>query len=168
MIGDFTRAVQFLTILPVPAKGRKPDLARAMAFFPLVGFLIGLLSVALSHLFSFYVFARLEALALVTFSLLFSGGLHVDGFADFCDGFFGGRTKEETLRIMRDSRIGVWGAVGVSLLLFWKWELLASLSIRSEAFLFALTASRWSQVVLAFFLPYANPEPGLGEAVAKK
>lgn len=167
MIQDFFEAVRFLTVIPLPGKG-KGDLARAMFFFPLVGFLIGILSLAVIQALSLKAHFRIEALGLVTLPLLLTGGLHADGFADFCDGFFGGKTKEEVFRIMRDSRVGVWGVLGAVLLILWKWELFASLPRRGEAFLFALTASRWSQVVLAYFLPYANPEKGLGERVAKK
>ena len=139
-----------------------------MFFFPFVGFLIGLVSLAVTQILAFDLFAPLKALTLVTLPIFLTGGLHVDGFADFCDGFFGGKDKGEILRIMRDSRIGVWGALGIALLLFWKWELLTSLPGRQTAFLFSLTASRWSQVVLAYFLPYANPSGGLGKDVAKK
>ena len=168
LVTELIEAVRFLTIIPLPDRGKKVDLARAMFFFPFVGLLIGVLSLLIVHSLSLYVFVRLEALALITLPILLTGGLHVDGFADFCDGFFGGKKKEDVLRIMRDSRVGVWGALGVVLLLFWKWELLASLSGRDGVLLFSLTASRWAQVVLSYFLPYANPKAGVGEAVAKK
>ncbi len=168
MFSEFLEAIRFLTVLPIPGREKEASLARAMFFFPLVGFLIGVATLALTQLLSFDLFIRLEALSLVTLPILLSGGLHVDGFSDFLDGFFGGKEKTEVLTIMRDPRIGVWGALGVLLLLFWKWELLASLSGRGAAVLFALTASRWAQVVLAYFLPYANPKGGLGQSVAKK
>lgn len=171
MISDFFCALGFLTIFPSPqSKGgvKEGDLARSMFFFPLIGILIGVLSLLVVELFSFSPFGRIKALALVTLPILFSGGLHVDGFSDFCDGFFSGKNKEEILRIMRDSRIGVWGASGVVLLLFWKWELLATFPNRATPFLLSLTASRWAQVALAYFLPYANPVGGLGQTVAKK
>ena len=168
MISEFLEAVRFLTLLPIPGESKETNLARAMFFFPLVGFLVGIVALAVTQVFSLDLFVRLEALSLVTIPILLTGGLHVDGFADFSDGFFGARDKGEILRIMRDSRVGVWGVLGVVLLLFWKWELLASLSGRGGALLLSLTASRWAQVVLAYFLPYANPEGGLGEAVAKK
>ncbi len=148
MISDFVQAVRFLTILPIPEGEGKSDLARAMFFFPLVGFLIGILSLALTQAFSLHVFIRLEALGLVTFPILLAGGLHLDGFADSCDGFFAGKNREQIFQIMRDSRIGVWGALGILLLLFWKWELLASLSGRSGALLLALTC-----------LLYTSPSP---------
>ncbi len=167
LVSDFLESIRFLTVIPIPLKS-EGNLARAMFFFPLVGCLMGILTVFLTHILSLDLFLRLEALGLVTFPILLSGGLHLDGLADFSDGFFGGRSKSDVLRIMRDSRIGTWGTLGVILVLFWKWELLTSLSVRSGALILSLTASRWAQVVLAYFLPYANPEGGLGEAVAKK
>lgn len=168
MLSDFLQAIHFLTILPVPQRAKEMNLARAAFFFPFVGFLIGVVSLFIARAFSLDVFVRLEALGLITVPILLTGGLHLDGFADFCDGFFSGKSREEVLRIMKDSRIGVWGALGLVLILFWKWELLASLSGRDGALVLALTASRWAQVVLAYFLPYANPKGGVGEAVAKK
>lgn len=183
---DLKQALSFLTVIPLPgarkgglaradgsglpdraADRRLSKLARAMIFFPLVGFLIGTASLLIGAGLSTSLFPRLQALALVTLPILLTGGLHLDGFADFCDGF-GGKNKEEILRIMRDSHVGVWGVAGVLLLLIWKMELLAALPSRGGAFLLSLTASRWAQVVLAYFLPYANPEGGLGESVAKK
>ncbi len=168
MISEFFEAVRFLTILPLPGGGGEGKLARATFFFPLVGFLIAVATLAVTQLLSFDLFVRLEALSLVTLPILLTGGLHLDGLADFCDGFFGAKEKNEIFRIMRDSRVGAWGVLGVILALFWKWELLASLSGRGSALLFSLTASRWAQVVLAYFLPYANPAGGVGELVAKK
>lgn len=168
MLSEFLEAFRFLTILPLPRAKKETSLARAMLFFPLVGFLIGIATLTVTQLLSLDLFLRLEALSLITIPIFLSGGLHIDGFSDFLDGFFGGKDKNEILTIMRDPRIGVWGALGVFLLLFWKWELLASLANRGPALLFALTSSRWAQVVLSYFLPYANPQAGLGSAVAKK
>lgn len=168
MISNFLEACRFLTILPVPPGRKNGELAGAMFFFPLVGFLIGILSLLITDLFSLDRFVSLESLALVTFPLLLSGGLHLDGFADFADGFFGGKDRNDTLRIMRDPRAGVWGIAGIVFIAAWKWQLLASVPDRVEIFLFSLMASRWAQVALAFSLPYANPEGGLGEKVAGK
>lgn len=168
MIADFVEAVRFLTLLPLPRRWKKGDLPHAMFFFPLVGFLIGVFSLAVAYGLSPYLFPRLQALVLVTVPILVTGGLHVDGLADFCDGFFGGKSKSDVLRIMRDSRVGVWGALGVALLLLWKLEFLAALPGRGGPLLLSLVAGRWAQVVLCYFLPYANPVGGLGEAVARK
>jgi adenosylcobinamide-GDP ribazoletransferase len=170
MIQNFVEAVRFLTILPLPSRPSKEEgsLAAAMFFFPLVGFLLGVISLALYFLAARFYPPPIATLVLVIAPLLLSGALHVDGFADFCDGFGAGKNKEETLRIMRDPHMGVWGTAGVSLLLLTKFMLLLDLPLKFPAFLFAMTASRWSQVVLSYFLPYARVEGGLGRGVARK
>ncbi len=170
MLNDFLEALRFLTILPLPSsqKPRKDSLARAMFFFPLAGFLIGIVSLVLFKLFQSFFPARVANLILLAAPIVLSGGLHVDGFADFCDGFFAGKSKADTLRIMKDSRIGVCGAVGVFLLLLFKFELLQELPLKTWSFLMMMTASRWAQVILSFYLPYAGLPGGLGEQVARK
>ncbi len=92
----------------------------------------------------------------------------MDGFADFCDGFFGGKERTDILRIMKDSRVGAWGALGVALLTLTKFELLQALPSKAIVFLLAMAASRWAQVVLSFALPYAGLGGGMSERVANK
>ena len=115
----FLLAVQFLTRCPVPS----PELfteARFIAstrYYPLVGLLVGALAGAvfwLAHL----VFPVALAVVLATAaSLLATGAFHEDGFADTCDGLGGGATREQSLEIMRDSRLGTYGASGLGLML---------------------------------------------------
>ena len=181
-MNDFLEALRFLTILPLPpAKTQKPDaLARAMLFFPLVGFSIASVSLGIYVLVSGYLPEKLGILLLLALPILLSGGLHADGFADFCDGFFGGKDKAQILRIMKDSRIGTFGVVGLVLLLLTKMELLQALPSKAIPYLIALTASRWMQVALSFYLPSAREQAdltplhgtpsggGLVEAVARK
>ena len=170
MVRDFFEALRFLTPVPFPAfsKKKEGDLARAMFFFPLVGLLIGIVSLWLYAWLRPFFSERTANLVLLAVPIFLSGGLHLDGFADFCDGFASAKNKEETLRIMKDSRIGVWGAAGVFLLLIAKFEFLQELPLKVSTFLMALTASRWSQVVLCYFLPYGGRGGGLGEMVAHK
>lgn len=170
LLGRFWESLRFLTILPMPrAAGPKPpDLAKAMVFFPLVGILISLAALWIFAWLQPLFPPRVSNMILLAVPLFLSGGLHLDGFADFCDGFFSGKNKTETLRIMKDPHIGTWGVAGVALLLIAKYELLQELPLKATAFMFALTAGRWSQVVLSYFLPYARSEGGAGEAVARK
>ena len=170
ILRDFAEALRFLTVLPLPRPSGKRErgLARAMFFFPLVGFLIGIVSLWLYAWLRPFFSERAANLVLLAAPIVLSGGLHLDGFADFCDGFFSAKNKEETLRVMKDSRIGVWGAAALCLLLIAKFELLQDLPLKANAFLLALTASRWSQVVLCYFLPYGGRGGGLGETVAHK
>ncbi len=162
MMSDFLDAVRVLSVLPLPGRKSPPDLRKAMFFFPLVGILLAGLSLAAVHVFSFILFSRLESLALVTAPILLTGGVSLTHFVHFCDGFFGAKTPEERIRKMEESRIGAWGIVGASLLLFWKWELLVVLPARSSALLLALTAARWAQVALAYFLPSLGKEEKVG------
>jgi adenosylcobinamide-GDP ribazoletransferase len=122
-------AVMFFTRLPVPAGWgeTRADLQRAAAYFPLVGWLVGAWAAAVWWL------ARLEwgpaiaaGLSLAA-TLLLTGAMHEDGFADACDGFGGGYTRERVLEIMRDSRIGAFGAIGVVMMLGLKWQVVAAL-----------------------------------------
>ena len=92
--------------------------ARSALWFPLVGAVVGL-SGALAGLAAAIVGIPLLAAAALAISVqvLITGALHEDGWADICDGLGGGRTREDKLRIMRDSRIGTYGALGLFLLL---------------------------------------------------
>lgn len=166
---DFLNALRFLTVLPLPSntQNRPGDLARSMFFFPAAGLLIA----AVSYVFftaALHVFPpRIAFLILLAAPVVITGGLHLDGFADSCDGFFGGKNKEDMLRIMKDPRLGSWGVLGMVLLILSKYELLQVMPSAAVFFL-ALAASRWSQVALSCFLPYAGTGGGLGEEVAGK
>ncbi|MCH8930772.1 MAG: adenosylcobinamide-GDP ribazoletransferase, partial [Proteobacteria bacterium] len=103
------------------------------------------------------------AVVLIVALVLITGGLHLEGLADACDGLFGGHTRDERLAIMRDPRVGVYGVLGLVAVLGLKWAGLQSLpsTVRVEALLLAPTLSRWSMVVAIAAFPYARTE-GLG------
>lgn len=168
MIRNFLTALRFLTILPLGKSRPKENLNEAMVFFPLVGFLIGIASLAIFSVVQKFFPGRTAVFFLLLSPILLTGGIHLDGFADFCDGFFSGGDKPEILRIMKDPHIGTWAVLGLVLLLLAKFEFLQSLPDRGRVFLLAMTASRWAQTVFGFLLPYVRPEGGLGESVAGK
>lgn len=143
MLARFVRhlllAVQFFTRIPVTGRlaqwvGFSPSMLRASAaHFPAVGALVGVLTAA--------VFAALMAFlgglaagvwvaaALSTaFSVLLTGAFHEDGLADTADGLGGGFSPERVIEIMKDSRIGSYGAIALVLALFTKMALLVSLA----------------------------------------
>ena len=163
-------AVSFLTRIPV---GRLPDvsapqLGRSMAFFPLVGLFLGaLLMAGDAGLAQFLPRPVVDAL-LLAILVLASGALHLDGFADLCDGVGGGRDRETALRIMKDSCIGVFGAVGLILLLLLKFLALTSLpaGVKPAALLLMPVAGRWAPVLLAVTVPYLRGPEGTGSAFA--
>jgi adenosylcobinamide-GDP ribazoletransferase len=158
----FLVAVQFLTRLPVPhLTGFQTSwLSESARFFPLVGALVGVIAVGIWWVCSLF-FPPLVAVGLMmSASLLLTGAFHEDGFADVCDGFGGGRMRDATLAIMKDSRVGAYGAIGVVMMLGLKWSVLVSLP--SAVFpIIAISAhmvSRWCAISLIWRLPYVRAD----------
>jgi adenosylcobinamide-GDP ribazoletransferase len=162
-------AMQFLTRLPVPStRDFQPRwLGESLRYFPLVGGLVGLVNVAIWWLGSCWFPATVAVGLMLAASLLLTGAFHEDGFADTCDGLGGGGTRERALAIMKDSRIGAYGAIGLILLIGLKWSALAALPSAAFA-LIVVTAhvvSRWCAIGLVWALPYARAD-GEGKAGA--
>ena len=155
MIQDLRAALAFLTIVPVGyPEGRKPGYA--YGWFPLVGLLIGL---ALVGVAAAPVTAEVRALLVLLAWVVLTGGLHLDGLADSCDGLLATTTPEKRLDIMKDPRAGSWAVVGVVLLLLGKWVLLRESA--PVALLIAPVAGRWMLTAAAWGYPYAR-STGLG------
>ena len=159
-------AVSFLTRIPVGQAGAD-DVARGAALFPLVGAGIG----AAAGGVAIGLHPRLPALvaaglALVV-ELVLTGALHLDGLADTADSL-GARTREHALEIMRDPRIGAFGAAAVALALLTKAALIAGLLARSGTLVSLVVAGalgRAAVLPLAAALPYARREGGVSERI---
>jgi adenosylcobinamide-GDP ribazoletransferase len=125
----FYTAVMFLTRLPVPKNiDHSPEyLQQAPRYFPVVGWIVGAFCSLAFLLFSRYISTDVGILASMITGLLMTGCFHEDGFADVCDGLGGGWTKEKILQIMKDSRIGAFGAIGLIAILSSKFLLLKEL-----------------------------------------
>lgn len=163
---EFLTAWQFLTRINISksAQVNGDNLSRAYVFFPLVGLIIGGMLLLLGY-GALIIFKPLTVVILVVIGeILITGGLHLDGFMDSCDGLFSGRDRERILEIMKDSRVGSMGVVGVLILFGLKVGLLYEL-VDSPAFLPALAVmpiiSRWTMVFVMAHYPYAR-EQGLG------
>jgi adenosylcobinamide-GDP ribazoletransferase len=126
---EFLLALQFLTRLPVPDPGFTPErFAASTRWHPAAGAVIGAL-VGLVWWAASWMFPPLVAVLVATaFGLLLTGCFHEDGFADACDGLGGGTTRERALEIMKDSRIGTYGAAGLGMMLAGKVAALAALA----------------------------------------
>lgn len=136
----FFTAVMFLTRLPVPKNiDHRPEyLQQAPRYFPVVGWIVGAFCSLAFLLFSRYVSTDTGILASMITGLLVTGCFHEDGFADVCDGLGGGWTKEKILQIMKDSRIGAFGAIGLIAILGSKFVLLKELFFNYRHFILAL------------------------------
>jgi adenosylcobinamide-GDP ribazoletransferase len=154
-------AARYLTIIPVPGGGHASleALGRSAAWFPVVGMGLGLLLVLADRLTSWLFSPLLAALLTVTAWKLVTGGVHLDGLADCLDGLVG-RDPEHRLAIMRDSRIGAFGAVGLILFLLLEIVALAELvpPARGSALFAAPVMSRATPAVLAALFRAARPD----------
>ncbi len=161
----FFSALSFLTIIPFPDSLKSREQNGMFAGYPAAGLLIGCLLLLLFLLAGKLFSDSLAAVTLVAGSLLLTGAIHLDGLADCADAFYGRRPREETLRILKDPRIGTMGgaAIGISLLARYA----AFSSLGAPVTLCALpvltTFSRTTVLVAMRFLPYARKEGGILE-----
>jgi adenosylcobinamide-GDP ribazoletransferase len=160
----FVVATQFLTRLPTPRVAAfEPEwLRRSLRYFPLVGGVIGLVNVAVWWVCIQWLPASVAVGLMLGASLLVTGAFHEDGFADACDGFGGGATATRTLEIMKDSRIGALGAIGIFMMLGLKWAAIVSLPTLSLPLLIvcAHVVSRWCAIGLVWRLRYVRSDEG--------
>lgn len=155
----FLIALQFLTILPIRIKPeiKEEDFGRSLVYFPIVGLMIGLI-LALG-LFAFNFLPTLVTAALIlTISIIITGGIHLDGFADTCDGLYAGKSREEALKVMRDPHIGAVGAISVASLLILKFALFYGISLNFlwKAVIIMAVWGRYSQVLSCYLSSYAR------------
>jgi adenosylcobinamide-GDP ribazoletransferase len=116
-VSGLLTAARYLTTLPLPGNRRDSGpLGAAAGWFPLVGLLLGAVVVGVERVVGALFPGLLAALLIVTAWKLLTGGIHLDGLADCLDGLTGAGPAER-LRIMRDSRIGSFGAIGLVLFL---------------------------------------------------
>jgi adenosylcobinamide-GDP ribazoletransferase len=146
----FFTAIMFLTRLPVPRTTDHSSeyLRQAPRYFPLAGWIVGGLCSLAFWVFSRYVSTDIGILASMITGFLTTGCFHEDGFADVCDGMGGGWTKEKILLIMKDSRIGAYGAIGLISILATKFLLLKELHFFIPAVVAAHSVSRLMPVLV--------------------
>lgn len=193
-MNNFLWAIGFLTIIPIDRENRlKPQGKIPVAcWFPVVGFCIGIF-LSLMYLPLSVFFPPLVDTALIIFlSIAITGAMHLDGLADTCDGIWGGWNREKRLEIMKDSRIGSFGAMGLICLLGLKYVSLLSVGEivpvhcapygigrdyipsfvppdvvnKGVALLLMPVAGRWAQTCAAGLSTYARSESGTGSIIA--
>jgi len=155
---EFPLAVSFLTIFPVIDRRRASDdtVAASFAWFPIVGYCIGAMLAGEDWLLA-HVFAQVIRSVLIIVSLtVVTGAVHLDGLADTADALGAGRDRERALDILRDSRVGTFGASAIFFDLTLKILALSTLAghRRYAALLMAPMLARWAMVLVASGMPY--------------
>ena len=157
-----------MTTLPVqpPQDWQPGDAGRAAVWFPVIGLLIGALVWGAWKISTQVFPAPLAGILSLAAWVALTGGLHLDGLADCCDGLLAVATPARRLEIMKDPRLGAFGVIGLVLVLMIKASLLGGLSPSSSAGLFlAAGLGRWC-ILPAGLLPAANPQ-GMGADFAR-
>jgi adenosylcobinamide-GDP ribazoletransferase len=167
----FLRALSFLTILPVGQNrlSEEKQLARSMAFFPLVGLVIGLLLTMGYYVFSLFLPKSITLWSTVGLLAFLTRGLHLDGLADTLDGLASGGSKERILEVMRDSRIGAFGVIGLILFIGGKYLALDQFpnGFVPYSLILMTVMGRNSMVLVCFRSPYARSGEGLAKPFTK-
>ena len=152
----------FFTRLPLPSLPAllPDDEHRATAYWPLVGAGIGAAVAGACWLAAQALPAGAAVGLALAAGILLTGALHEDGFADVCDGLGGGHTRERALEIMRESRLGVYGVIGLVMLIGLKWQAMTSLppAALPGALIAAHTLSRGGALAMTLALPYARSD----------
>jgi adenosylcobinamide-GDP ribazoletransferase len=122
-------ALRFLTIIPIPYRQDEDmrQVAGSSIYYPLAGLLIGLFLYASARLLLLLFPPQAAAALLIALWAALTGGLHLDGLSDLADGMGGGRTAEQRLVIMKDSRVGAFGAITLIIFLLVKWSMTAAI-----------------------------------------
>lgn len=158
----FFIALQFFTRLPIPrwVGFDAAWLNHASRYFPLVGLVVGAIAAGVYAAAALVLPAPVAAVLSTAATIYITGAFHEDGFADACDGLGGGMTRERALEIMKDSRVGAYGAIGVVCMLIAKCTALAFLPPASAiaALLLAHPLSRLAATSLIWTMEYARAE----------
>ena len=162
----FFTALQYFTRIPCPSHVyHNPNImGKSLRYLPLVGWLVGSLSGAILVISNRFLTTPIASVAGIMLAIIITGAIHEDGLADTCDGFGGGWNKEQILKIMKDSRIGSFGGIGICFALLIKFTAiseLASRNINKTAMIIicAHAVSRLAIIVLKHNLLYvSDPE----------
>ncbi|ALU26440.1 MULTISPECIES: adenosylcobinamide-GDP ribazoletransferase [Myroides] len=133
----FLTAVMFFTRIPIPFKVPYSHeiMNKSQKYFPLIGYLVGGMAVLVYWVTSYLFSADIAIVLSMVSTVLLTGAFHEDGFTDVCDSFGGGYGKEKIMTIMKDSRIGAYGVIGIVLLLLLKFLALHNIAELSTSFL---------------------------------
>ncbi|NQX85828.1 MAG: adenosylcobinamide-GDP ribazoletransferase [Flavobacteriaceae bacterium] len=156
----FFNALSFFTRIPPPkwVVFSKEHNKKSIRYISLIGLLVGLVGALVYYGFGMLVPKSIAILLSIVSTIYITGAFHEDGFADVCDGFGGGWTKEKILAIMKDSQIGAYGAIGLILLLLIKFIALVELpsAILPLVIISGHAISRFMAAILVYILPYVS------------
>jgi adenosylcobinamide-GDP ribazoletransferase len=151
---DFLLMLQLLTRVPInkALPCENDNFKNGASFFSLIGLLIGLCQYILFIVLAKVIPINFAVISIIIFDILITGALHIDGFGDTCDGFFAFKGKDKIIEIMKDSRIGTFGCIGIVLNLLIKYEgyLLVVSNWKGIFILIIPMISKFSMILLSY------------------
>lgn len=153
-------SILYFSRLPLPFKVpyNKGNQQKVLTWLPLIGLIVGGIGALVFYLCFLFLPQTVSVILSISAMVLTTGAFHEDGFADVCDAFGGGYTKEQRLTIMKDSRIGAYAAIGLILLFALKISALAE--IHCEVMVLVIIASqalsRWPLLLITKTWKYAR------------
>jgi len=167
-LNPFLVALSFLTRIPVPGEGGNfttNSLSRSTIFFPVVGGIIGAVNAGLYLILKPILPISVLAVFIVALPIFMTGGIHFDGLLDTCDGLFSGRSRERSLEIMRDSRVGSMGVIAGILNVMLRYSVLIELpgAVLPVLLITQAVTGRWVMSMALHFFSYARKDGGLGQ-----
>lgn len=167
----FIIALTFLTRFKINSKQSIPpeDFSKATYYFPLIGLFIGLILSLTSVVGRAFLEPPTIAGIILILEVVLTGGIHLDGLSDTCDGVFAGKERDKILEIMKDSHVGAMGVIGLFSVLLLKWLFLAEIlacpqqlfSVQLFVLILMPLLGRWAMTCVVFLYPSAREE-GLG------
>lgn len=163
MIKGFILSLQFLTRIPININidFNDENIRRSILFYPLVGAILGGLA-SLAYQALAPLGREISAFFALLAMVILTGGLHLDGLSDTLDGFLSARDREKTLDIMKDSRIGAFGVIGLIMIMLFKYITILNLENAPTALILSLANSRLTVIIIMATKKIARPG-GLGE-----
>ena len=166
----FLLALQFLTAITIKGDlvADSRDLVKSASLYPLVGLIIGLILACGHYLFDLLWLPMVADALTVVLLIVVTRALHLDGVGDTLDGVLGSSDRERALEIMKDTRLGTYGTVGIMAVILIKFVALTSIPdfAKWQTLVVFPALSRFSIVQLAWRTSYAREKKGLGGAVA--
>jgi adenosylcobinamide-GDP ribazoletransferase len=166
MLKSLILSFQFLTRLPININVdyNEKNICKSQLFYPFVGMVIGIISGGIYFAFS-YINKDIASIFAVLSLILVTGGLHMDGLSDTCDGFFSAREREKILLIMKDSRVGSFGVIALILDILLKYILISNLNKNVLVILMLSCAN--SRLMILMLISYGKPARKDGMAVTE-
>jgi adenosylcobinamide-GDP ribazoletransferase len=156
-------ALSYFTRIPIPASivFDNEQFHKANAYLPFIGLLVAFKMITIFYLCQLLFSVPISIILMLVASLLLTGALHEDGFADCCDGFGGGYDPTQRLKIMKDSQIGTYGGIGLIILFLLKFNLLIELAnvgleTLAISLILAHTLSRYGALCIMQTMPYVR------------